>query len=118
MKLVKRALGLFMQSKHRIDKRHQFALALLQESAVLVSKIFDSIAVEYLPCMNYPVLPAFNVDHIYKNQFTNLYTMFQMRDFTNDPDEILSYLDDMDGTFPCETFDLGNKPDTSEIWIT
>ena len=40
MKLIKRALGIYVQSKSRIDKarRHQFALVLMKDTALWVSK--------------------------------------------------------------------------------
>ncbi len=40
MKLVKRALSIYMNSKHQIDKRHQFAVVLLQENAIWASFYF------------------------------------------------------------------------------
>ena len=36
LKLVKRAIGIFVWTKHRIDPRHQFAVVALQDTAMWV----------------------------------------------------------------------------------
>ncbi|XP_013398556.1 BRISC and BRCA1-A complex member 1 [Lingula anatina] len=65
LKLVKRALGIFCHTKSRIDKRHEYALVVLQETPMWVC------------------------------------------DFTNNPKEIISILEDVIcSTFETETFDL------------
>ncbi|XP_064604830.1 BRISC and BRCA1-A complex member 1-like [Liolophura sinensis] len=64
LKLVKRALGFYVHSKHRMDSRHEFALILLQDSAIWV------------------------------------------KDFTNDPRELVNLLEDLEDTGGCESCDL------------
>ena len=40
IQLIKRAIGIFVHSKHHIDPRHEFALIYLQDAAFWVSQLF------------------------------------------------------------------------------
>ena len=52
IKLVKRALGIFLQSKHRIDRRHRFALMFIHGSSTWVWTI-SCTTLKYMISMYY-----------------------------------------------------------------
>ena len=39
IRLLKRAIGIFLHTKHRLDKRHEFALLILRDEAMWVREL-------------------------------------------------------------------------------
>lgn len=107
LNICQKMIEMFVRTKHKIDKRHEFALVVVNDDALWVSrKIFQ---------LDLNIMALYSLQHIY---YFLEYCLFicsfvcvcmslcmQLSGFTSDPRELCSCLYDLE-TNVCESFSI------------